>query len=69
MIIITVFLLVVEGFIISYSYHGWLVFSIVSTVIAWFFWVVANADNVFLDDEAYDENIKRNVNELWRTME
>ena len=64
LIIITVFLLVVEGFIISYSYHGWLVFSIVSTVIAWFFWVVANADNVFLDDEAYDENINRNVNEL-----
>ena len=64
LIIITVFLLVVEGFIISYSYHGWLFFSIVSTVIALFFWVVANADNVFLDDEAYDENINKNVNEL-----
>lgn len=64
LIIITVFLLVVEGFIISYSYRGFLIFSIISTLIAWFFWVIANADNVFLNDEAYDENITRNVNEL-----
>lgn len=63
LIIITVFLLVVEGFIISYSYNGYIVFSVLSVLIAWFFWVIANSDNVFLDDEAYDENIYKKVNE------
>ena len=63
LIIITVFLLVLEGFIISYTYDGYIVFSIFSVLIAWFFWVIANSDNVFLDDEAYDAKINKKVNE------
>ena len=30
-------------------------------VLAWFFWVVANSDNVFLDDKAFEEKIKKEM--------
>lgn len=67
LIIITVFLLVTEGFIISFSYDGISLGSVIgvtiSVLVALFLWVIANADNVLLDDEAYDENIYKKVNE------
>lgn len=67
LIIITVFLLVTEGFIISFSYDGISIGSIIcvgiSVLVALFLWVVANSDNALLDDEAYDENIYKKVNE------
>jgi hypothetical protein len=67
LVLLSVSLLLIQVIVIFIFYFldkGQFLVASLSTVLSWVFWVIANADNVFLDDEAYDENINRNVNEL-----
>lgn len=65
LIIIVVFVLVVEGFMVCWCYFsGALSAAIVSTLLAWFFWVVVNSDNIYLKDETYDNNIREGASKL-----
>lgn len=65
LIIISVAVLVIEGFMVCWCYFdGTLWASIVSTLIAWFFWVVVNCDNHYLKDQTYDNNIRKEATKL-----
>lgn len=35
--------------------------AIISTIIAWFFWVVVNSDNDYLFDDAFDKILKKDI--------
>lgn len=35
--------------------------AIISTIIAWFFWVVVNSDNDYLFDDAFDKILKNDI--------
>lgn len=35
--------------------------AIISTIIAWFFWVVVNSDNEYLFDDAFDKILKNDI--------
>lgn len=35
--------------------------AIISTMIAWFFWVVVNSDNPYLFDDAFDDILKNDI--------
>ena len=60
LIIISVTVLVIEGFVVCWCYFsGALLASIISTLLAWFFWVVVNYDNIYLKDETYDNSVRK----------
>lgn len=40
-----------------------IIVAIICMVLAWFFWIIANSDNTYLDDNAYDNSIKQDLNE------
>lgn len=59
LIIISVAVLVIEGFMVCWCYFlGSLLASIISTLLAWFFWIVVNCDNIYLKDETYDNSVR-----------
>lgn len=59
LIIISVAVLVIEGFMVCWCYFsGALLASIISTLLAWFFWIVVNCDNIYLKDETYDNSVR-----------
>lgn len=65
LIIIIVSVLVIEGFMVCWCYFsGALCAAIISTLLAWFFWVVVNCDNIYLKDETYDNNIREGASKL-----
>ena len=65
LIIISVAELVIEGFMVCWCYFsGALLASIISTLLAWFFWIVVNCDNIYLKDETYDNGIRKGASEL-----
>lgn len=65
LIIISVAVLVIEGFMVCWCYFsGALLASIISTLLAWFFWIVVNCDNIYLKDETYDNGIRKGASEL-----
>ena len=67
LVILSVAVLVIEGFIIHWSYSGAIIASIIasilSTILAWVFWVIANADEIYLNDQSYDYKIKEDIKE------
>lgn len=63
LVILSVAVLVIEGFIIHWSYSGAIVASILSTILAWIFWIIANADEIYLNDQSYDYKIKEDIKE------
>lgn len=63
LVILSVAVLVIEGFIIHWSYSGAIIASILSTILAWVFWVIANADEIYLNDQSYDYKIKEDIKE------
>ena len=58
--IISIALLTGEIYAIPIAYQGNILFAIVSTLIAWFYWIIANRDNEYLNDESFDNLIKNN---------
>ncbi len=65
LIIISVTVLVIEGFVVCWCYFsGALLASIISTLLAWFFWVVVNYDNIYLKDETYDNSVRKGASKL-----
>lgn len=40
-----------------------LIAAVICTLLAWFFWIIANSDNTYLDDNAYDKGIKQDLDE------
>lgn len=65
LIIISVAVLVLEGFMVCWCYFsGALLASIISTLLAWFFWIVVNCDNIYLKDETYDNSIRKGASKL-----
>mgnify|MGYP000757296793 FL=1 len=59
LIIISVAVLVIEGFMVCWCYFsGALLASIIRTLLAWFFWIVVNCDNIYLKDETYDNSVR-----------
>ena len=65
LIIISVTVLVIEGFVVCWCYFsGALLASIISTLLAWFFWVVVNYDNIYLKDETYDKSVRKGATKL-----
>ncbi len=65
LIIISVAVLVIEGFMVCWCYFsGALLASIISTLLAWFFWIVVNCDNIYLKDQTYDNNIRKGASKL-----
>ena len=63
LVILIVAALVIEGFIIHWSYSGAIIASILSTILAWVFWVIANADEIYMNDQSYDNKIKEDIKE------
>lgn len=63
LVILSVAVLVIEGFIIHWSYSGAIIASIISTILAWVFWIIANAEEIYLNDQSYDEKIKKDIKE------
>jgi hypothetical protein len=63
LVILSVAVLVIEGFIIHWSYSGAIIASIISTILAWVFWIIANADEIYLNDQSYDYKIKEDIKE------
>lgn len=57
--IISIAILAGEIYIIPQAYQGCLGYAIVATVIAWIYWIIANRDNEFLNDESFDQIIKK----------
>lgn len=65
LIIISVAVLVIEGFMVCWCYFsGALWASIISTLLAWFFWIVVNCDNNYLKDQTYDNDIRKGASKL-----
>lgn len=65
LIIISVAVLVVEGFMVCWCYFSGALFaSIISTFLAWFFWIVVNCDNIYLKDETYDNSVRKGASKL-----
>lgn len=65
LIIISVAVLVIEGFMVWWCYFsGALLASIISTLLAWFFWVIVNCDNIYLKDETYDNDVRKGASKL-----
>ena len=38
-----------------------IIVAIICMLLAWFFWIIANSDNTYLDDNAYDKGIKQDL--------
>ena len=65
LIIIIVTILVLEGIMVYWCYFSdALLASIISTLLAWFFWVVVNSDNIYLKDKTYDSDIRKKASKL-----
>ncbi len=61
LVILSVFVLVLEGFIIHWAYSGALIASIFSTLLSLCVWIIASAEDKYLDDQAYNNNIKKGL--------
>lgn len=65
LVIIIVTILLIEGIIVYCCYFLEALWaSIISTLLAWFFWVVANSDNIYLKDETFDNDIRKKASKL-----
>ncbi len=60
LVILIIGILVITSLI---AFAGNLIIAIICMFFAWFFWVIANSDNTYLDDNAYDNSIKQDLEE------
>ncbi len=58
--IISIALLTGEIYAIPVAYQGNIWLAIISTLIAWFYWIIANRNNEYLNDESFDNLVKKN---------
>ena len=43
-------------------FNSWkFIIAVISIVLAWFFWVIANSDNKYLDDKSYNQTIEEDL--------
>ena len=56
--IISVVLFGAQIYIIPAAYQGNIWYAALCTIIAWFYWIIANRDEDYLDDESFDNIIK-----------
>ena len=40
---------------------GFMVFALLSVIVAWIYWIIANSTNRTLDDKSYSQTIKEEV--------
>jgi hypothetical protein len=62
--IILVVILILNGFLLHFSnahqqYSIWT--AIITVLFAWFFWIIANYDNEYLNDASFEKIIKKGV--------
>lgn len=57
--IISITILAGEIYIIPQAYQGYLGYAIITTAIAWLYWIIANRDNEYLNDDSFDQIIKK----------
>lgn len=48
-------------FLLFLSSYGYVLAASLSTIIAWFFWVISNSENELLNDISFDKSISKNV--------
>lgn len=58
LVILSIVILVVTSLM---AFYNSLVMAIICMLLAWFFWIIANSDNEYLDDDAYDRSIKQDL--------
>ncbi len=63
-VIISVVILILNAFLLHFSnahqqYSIWT--AIISVLFAWIFWIIANYDNAYLDDAAFERVIKNDM--------
>ncbi|OLQ21628.1 hypothetical protein [Tannerella forsythia] len=56
--IISVVLFGAQIYIIPAAYQGKILYAVLCTIIAWFYWIIANRDEEYLNDESFDNLIK-----------
>lgn len=61
--IISIAIAVGAIFVIPVAYQGNICFAILYTIISWFYWIIANRDNEYLDDESFDRLINKETKE------
>jgi uncharacterized protein YacL len=63
--IITVMVILIAALLLYFSHNGSIIgsiiASIVSTLLAWGYWVIANCDNIYLNDEAFHKKIANEI--------
>ena len=43
-------------------FNSWkFIIAVISIVLAWFFWIIANSDNKYLDDKSYNQTIEEDL--------
>jgi len=64
LVLLSISLLIIQVIVIFIFYfidYGQLLVAILSTILSWIFWVIANSDNAYLDDKTYSQTIKDDV--------
>lgn len=61
-VILCIAVVAIEIFAIPIAYKGNIYLALFCTLISWFFWVAANRDNEYLNDETFEKIIKKDVN-------
>lgn len=64
LVILCISLLIIQVIVIFIFYfvdNGQLPVAILSTILSWIFWVIANSDNEYLDDKTYSQTIKDDI--------
>lgn len=61
LVILIVAILGIEFLTIHWSCSGAIIASIINTILAWIFWVIANADEIYLNDQSYDSIINKDI--------
>lgn len=58
LVILSIAILVVTSLM---AFFNSFVIAIICIFLAWFFWIIANSENEYLDDDAYDKSIKQDL--------
>ena len=61
-VIICIGFVIFEFFAIPTAYQGDIIMASACTIISWLFWIAANRNNEFLNDESFDVLIKKDTN-------
>ena len=64
LVLLSISLLIIQVIVIFIFYfvgNKQLLVAILSTILSWIFWVIANSDNEYLDDKIYSQTIKDDI--------